>query len=112
MSWSQKTLDFFMIGKLKSIMIVMEIVHGIQAGELVIGVRLEVSQGSIMNIPEFLLLDKMMLRTCYFSYKRTIYILRVPYDALSVPFDSVFFVPEMGPGTTIFGDPIPPNFST
>ena len=70
-----KSVDFFMIGKLKSIMTVMEIVHGIQAGELVIGVRLEVGQGSIMNLPKVMLLDKMTLRTCCIPYEKTLYVL-------------------------------------
>ena len=65
-----------------------------------------------MKIPEDVLLDKVTLRTCCIPYERKLYVLRVSYESLSVPIRSIFFSLELGPGTIIFGDPIPLNFST
>ena len=53
----RKGVEFFMIGKLKSIMTVMEIVCGLQVWEMVPGIRAEVGKGSIMNLPEAMPLD-------------------------------------------------------
>ena len=65
-----------------------------------------------MNLPEVVLLDKVTLRTCCIPYERNLYVLQVSYESLSVLIRSIFFSPELGPGTIIFLDPIPPNFST